>query len=77
INGSAAVLAVQLIGIALAKSLWSSLSISVSYIWGAYVFEEAIQNHALSLLSVFVMVIGMIGVGITIGKGTLRTHGMI
>lgn len=71
INGSAAVLAVQSVGIGLAQSLWSSLSIIVSYIWGAYVFKEEIQNHTLSFLSVFVMVVGMLGVGVTTGKGRI------
>ncbi|KAH7365201.1 hypothetical protein KP509_18G013500 [Ceratopteris richardii] len=67
ITGSAAVLAVRLVGIGLAQSLWSSLSIVVAYIWGAYIFKESIQNHALSLLSVFIMVMGMLGVGFMVG----------
>lgn len=69
INGSASVLAVRLVGIGLAQSLWSSLSIIVSYIWGRYIFKEAAKNDTLSHVAVFVMVTGMLGIGAAIGKG--------
>ncbi|KAI5070430.1 hypothetical protein GOP47_0014773 [Adiantum capillus-veneris] len=68
INGCAAVRAVQLVGIGLAQSLWSSLSIIVAYIWGVYIFKEAVQNHTLSLLSIFIMMMGMLGVGFAVGS---------
>ncbi|MCO5612113.1 hypothetical protein L7F22_066375 [Adiantum nelumboides] len=45
-----------------------TMKVVVSYIWGAYIFKEAIQNHALSLLSVFIMLMGMLGVGFAIGN---------
>ena len=51
-------------------------SVIVSYIWGAYIFKETIQNHTFSLLSVLVMMIGMVGLGTAIGKGTVDINSL-
>ena len=51
-------------------------SVIVAYIWGAYIFKETIQNHTFSLLSVLVMMIGMVGLGTAIGKGTVGKNSL-
>lgn len=62
ITGVGAITAVRLAGIGPTQSLWSALSIFVSYVWGAYVFKEPIQNQWLALLALIIMAAGMAGI---------------
>ncbi|KAH9551161.1 hypothetical protein CY35_09G000800 [Sphagnum magellanicum] len=61
-TGILAITAVRLAGIGTTQSLWSGLSIFVSYIWGAYFFKEPIKDHILALVALAIMAIGMAGV---------------
>ncbi|CAM6095212.1 unnamed protein product [Calypogeia fissa] len=62
-TGIVAIMAVRWAGIGVAQSLWSGISIFVSYIWGAYIFAEPIENPALSIMALGVMAMGMTGIG--------------
>lgn len=37
-------------------------AVVVSYVWGAYVFQEPIKNPGLAVVAILVMVAGMVGV---------------
>lgn len=62
-NGIFAIMAVQMAGLSVSQSLWSGLSIFVSFVWGAYVFHEPIKDYNTSIAGLMVMALGMVGVG--------------
>eukprot|EP00192_Tetraselmis_astigmatica_P013260 CAMPEP_0117671826 /NCGR_PEP_ID=MMETSP0804-20121206/13559_1 /TAXON_ID=1074897 /ORGANISM="Tetraselmis astigmatica, Strain CCMP880" /LENGTH=325 /DNA_ID=CAMNT_0005480349 /DNA_START=368 /DNA_END=1346 /DNA_ORIENTATION=- len=62
-NGIFAIMAVQMAGLGVSQSLWSGLSIFVSFIWGAYVFHEPIKDYNVSIAGLMVMALGMMGIG--------------
>ncbi|KAJ7533854.1 hypothetical protein O6H91_13G067800 [Diphasiastrum complanatum] len=69
INGVGAIMAVRLAGIATAQSLWSGLSIFVSYLWGAYFFKEPIKNPPATFFALVTMAVGMAGVAFAASGG--------
>ncbi|KAK9908921.1 hypothetical protein WJX75_004710 [Coccomyxa subellipsoidea] len=50
-------------GLGIAQTTWSALSIFVSFIWGAFVFHEPIKSLPLSFVGLFLMALGMSGLG--------------
>mmetsp|Transcript_27542 Transcript_27542/g.65250 ORF Transcript_27542/g.65250 Transcript_27542/m.65250 type:complete len:359 (+) Transcript_27542:82-1158(+) len=62
-NGIFAIMAVQMAGLSVSQSLWSGLSIFVSFIWGAYIFNEPIRDFNISFAGLSLMALGMFGVG--------------
>ena len=48
-NGVAAVVAIQAAGLAVSQALWSGLSVFVSFLWGALVFQEPIAHPRLAI----------------------------
>mmetsp|Transcript_15923 Transcript_15923/g.50037 ORF Transcript_15923/g.50037 Transcript_15923/m.50037 type:complete len:333 (+) Transcript_15923:125-1123(+) len=63
VNGICAIIAVQKAGLGISQSLWSGLSIFVSFVWGAVIFGEPIRDMPMALLSLGVMAVGMAGIG--------------
>mmetsp|Transcript_37726 Transcript_37726/g.96529 ORF Transcript_37726/g.96529 Transcript_37726/m.96529 type:complete len:338 (-) Transcript_37726:361-1374(-) len=62
-NGIFAIMAVQMAGLSVSQSLWSGLSIFVSFVWGAYIFHEPIKDYNTSIAGLTIMAVGMVGVG--------------
>ncbi|BBN10202.1 hypothetical protein MPTK1_5g01810 [Marchantia polymorpha subsp. ruderalis] len=79
-TGIVAIMAVRLAGIGVAQSLWSGIGIFVSYIWGAYVFNEPIKHPLLSMMALGVMAVGMMGIGMaasgSLSPGPSRVHAL-
>eukprot|EP01018_Ginkgo_biloba_P029027 Gb_18400 [translate_table: standard] len=44
-------------------------TVFTAFLWGAYVFREPLKDLGLSLFALFVMAIGMIGVGVSVSEG--------
>ena len=65
---SLAFVAVQLIGAALGPSIWSGTTILTSFVWGVTLFGEDPRSLPLSLLGMFVLAVGIAGIGASNSK---------
>ena len=63
LNGTCAIAAVQKAGLAVSQSLWSGLSIVVSFLWGTYVFGETPRSPVLAWFAIVLMSAGMVAIG--------------
>uniref|UniRef100_A0A7S0WS46 EamA domain-containing protein n=1 Tax=Pyramimonas obovata TaxID=1411642 RepID=A0A7S0WS46_9CHLO len=61
INGTLAIFAIQKAGLGIAQSVWSGLSIFVSFIWGVFIFGEPVRSVEYCFLSMILMAIGIVG----------------
>jgi hypothetical protein len=59
--GVAAIYAVKNAGLAVSQGLWSSIIVMVSFTWGIFIFQEQVKSIFGSIVSVFLMIVGLWG----------------
>ena len=50
VNGVAAIVAIQGLGLGLSQAIWSTLSIFISFLWGVVVFGETVRSMGIATL---------------------------
>mmetsp|Transcript_21549 Transcript_21549/g.32721 ORF Transcript_21549/g.32721 Transcript_21549/m.32721 type:complete len:368 (+) Transcript_21549:83-1186(+) len=70
---AASFVAVEFVGIALAQGIWAGSATLFSYAWGVIIFQEAPNSPLMSVLGLFVLVTGVVGMACSnmIGKMSL------
>jgi len=57
---------VKLTGVAFATPMANGVQVIVSFCWGAFYFHEVVHNAYLSVLAMAIMIVGMIGISISV-----------
>lgn len=68
--GVAAVASVQAVGLGTGQGVWSSVIVLVSFVWGAFVFNEPLVSVPLSCLAVVMLMAGVAGMAYYTGAAT-------
>lgn len=61
IGGSCGIFGIRNAGLAISVGTWSSITVLVSFAWGIFVFGEKVQSASQTLLGVFIMIMGFVG----------------
>lgn len=57
---------VKLTGVAFATPIANGTQVIVSFCWGAFYFKETVHSAGLSVLAMFIMILGMIGISLSV-----------
>jgi len=57
---------VKLTGVAFATPISNGAQVIVSFCWGAFYFKETVHSAGLSVLAMFIMILGMIGISVSV-----------
>ena len=64
LNGIAAIAAVQCAGLGVSQAVWSAVTIVVSFLWGAFYYQDDLAHWDLAFFGIALMTAGVSGVGI-------------
>ena len=64
LNGIAAIAAVQCAGLGVSQAVWSAVTIVVSFLWGAFYYQDDLAHWDLAFFGIALMTAEMSGVGI-------------
>jgi len=71
-SGLLFITAVKLTGVAFAAPIANGVQVIISFCWGAFYFKEKVHNPYLSVLAMFIMILGMIGISIAVNYEKLQ-----
>jgi len=63
---------VKLTGVAFAAPIANGTQVIVSFCWGAFYFKEEVHSAGLSVLAMFIMILGMIGISIAVNWESMQ-----
>jgi Transmembrane family, TMEM144 of transporters len=61
IGGTGGVLAIRLVGMAIAVGTWASVTMATNFIWGILVFHEQVSSIPTTILAFALLTIGLVG----------------
>jgi len=71
-SGLLFITSVKLTGVAFATPIANGCQVIVSFCWGAFYFQEEVHSAVLSIVAMFLMIVGMVGISFSVNYEKIK-----